>query len=129
LIDALIILALALALIHFGFPLLYYLYLRSRWLNRSWDLVRDPSYRPKVTIVVPTYNEAGLIMRKLDDIASQDYPRELVEVIVVDSASTDGTPSIVRGWAESRWGARWGVAQLDKALEVQPYLRFKHIYA
>jgi cellulose synthase/poly-beta-1,6-N-acetylglucosamine synthase-like glycosyltransferase len=102
LINALTVLALALALTHFSFPLLYYLYLRSRWLNKPWDLGGDPSYRPRVTIVVPTYNEAGLIRRKLDDIASQDYPRELVEVIVVDSASTDGTPSIVREWAESR---------------------------
>jgi len=63
-------------------------------------LVRDPGYRPRVTIVVPTYNEAGLIRRKLDDIASQDYPRELVEIVVVDSASTDGTPGIVREWME-----------------------------
>jgi len=102
LINALTVLALALALTHFSFPLLYYLYLRSRWLNKPWDLGGDPSYRPRVTIVVPTYNEAGLIRRKLNDIASQDYPRELVEVIVVDSASTDGTPSIVREWAESR---------------------------
>ena len=101
-INALTVLALALALTHFSFPLLYYLYLRSRWLNKPWDLGGDPSYRPRVTIVVPTYNEAGLIRRKLNDIASQDYPRELVEVIVVDSASTDGTPSIVREWAESR---------------------------
>jgi len=99
--DALTVLALAFAVIHFGFPLLYYLYLKSRWLNRSWDLVRDPSYRPKVTIVVPTYNEASLIKRKLDDIASQDYPKDLVEIIVVDSASTDGTPGIVREWMES----------------------------
>jgi biofilm PGA synthesis N-glycosyltransferase PgaC len=99
--DTLTLLALTLALIHFGFPLLYYLYLRSRWLNRPWDLGRDPSYRPKATIVVPTYNEVNLIRRRLDDIASQDYPRELVEIIVVDSASTDGTPSIVREWMES----------------------------
>jgi cellulose synthase/poly-beta-1,6-N-acetylglucosamine synthase-like glycosyltransferase len=101
LIDALTVLALALALIHFGFPLLYYFYLRSRWFNKPWDLGRDPSYRPKVTIVVPTYNEAGLIWRKLDDIASQDYPRELVEIVVVDSASSDGTPRIVREWMEN----------------------------
>jgi cellulose synthase/poly-beta-1,6-N-acetylglucosamine synthase-like glycosyltransferase len=99
--DTSIIMAIALALLHFSFPLLYYLYLRSRWLNRSWDLGRDPSYKPKVTIVVPTYNEAGLIWRKLDDIASQDYPKELVEIIVVDSASTDDTPNIVRRWMES----------------------------
>jgi biofilm PGA synthesis N-glycosyltransferase PgaC len=96
-----LIIAIALALLHLSFPLLYYLYLRSRWLSRSWDLGRDPSYRPKVTIVVPTYNEAGLIRRKLDNIASQDYPKELVEVIIVDSASNDGTSSIVREWMES----------------------------
>jgi len=64
-----LIMAIVLALLHLSFPLLYYLYLRSRWLSRSWDLGRDPSYRPKVTIVVPTYNEAGLIRRKLDDIS------------------------------------------------------------
>jgi cellulose synthase/poly-beta-1,6-N-acetylglucosamine synthase-like glycosyltransferase len=64
-------------------------------------LRRDPGYRPKVTIVVPTYNEASLIRRKLDNIASQDYPKGLVEVIVVDSASSDGTPRIVREWMES----------------------------
>jgi len=83
--DTLTLLAPILALIHFGFSLLYYLYLRSRWLNMSWDLVRDPSYRPRVTIVVPTYNEAGLIWRKLDDIASQDYPKELIGIITVIS--------------------------------------------
>jgi cellulose synthase/poly-beta-1,6-N-acetylglucosamine synthase-like glycosyltransferase len=101
LLDTLTLLALTLALIHFSLPLLYYLYLRSKWLNRSWDLGSDPSYRPKVTIVVPTYNEAGLIGERLDNIASQDYPKELLEIIVVDSASSDGTPSIVREWAES----------------------------
>jgi cellulose synthase/poly-beta-1,6-N-acetylglucosamine synthase-like glycosyltransferase len=97
-----LIMAIVLALLHLSFPLLYYLYLRSRWLGKPWDLGRDPGYRPRVTIIVPTYNEANLIRRKLDDIASQDYPRELVEIIVVDSASSDGTPSIVREWMESR---------------------------
>jgi len=100
--DILTLLALAFALTHFSIPLLYYLYLRSRWLNKPWDIKKDPSYRPKVAIIVPTYNEAGLIRSKLDDIASQDYPKELVEIIVVDSASTDSTPSIVREWIESR---------------------------
>jgi cellulose synthase/poly-beta-1,6-N-acetylglucosamine synthase-like glycosyltransferase len=100
--DVLLVTVIGLTLLHFSFPLLYYLYLRSKWLNRPWDLRRDPEYRPKVTIIVPTYNEASLIRRKLNDVASQDYPKELVEIIVVDSASTDGTPSIVREWVESR---------------------------
>jgi len=65
LVNALILLTLILALIHFDFPLLYYLYLRSKWLSRPWDLRRDPGYRPRVTIVIPTYNEASLIKKKL----------------------------------------------------------------
>jgi cellulose synthase/poly-beta-1,6-N-acetylglucosamine synthase-like glycosyltransferase len=101
LIDVLTLLALILVLIHFGFPLLYYLYLRSRWLNRDWGVVRDPGCAPKVSIIIPTYNEANLIESKLNNIVFQSYPKELMEVIVVDSASSDGTQSAVRKWVES----------------------------
>ena len=76
-----LIMAIVLALLHLSFPLLYYLYLRSKWLNKPWDLGRDPSYRPRVTIVVPIYSEANLIRRKPDDIASQDYPKELMGMV------------------------------------------------
>jgi cellulose synthase/poly-beta-1,6-N-acetylglucosamine synthase-like glycosyltransferase len=126
--DVLLVTAIGLMLLHFSFPLLYYLHLRSMWLNRPWNLRRDPEYGPKVTIIVPTYNEATLVKRKLDDVASQDYPRELVEVVVVDSASTDGTPNIVKEWMESHRdfkvilveeGVRRGKAYaLNRALEV-----------
>jgi len=95
--DVLTLLALALALTHFSIPLLYYLYLRSR-CNKPWDIKKDPSYRPRVTIIVPTYNEAGLIESKLDNIFEQDYPKDLMSIIVVDSASSDGTVDIVERW-------------------------------
>ena len=56
--EALTLVAVALALLHLGFPLAYYAYLRARWLGRPWSVRRDPSYRPRVTVIVPTYNEA-----------------------------------------------------------------------
>ena len=74
--NILLIVAIGLALVHFGLPLAYCYYLK-KWLGRPWDLRRDSGYRPRVTIVVPTYNEASLIRGKLDNIASQDYPRGL----------------------------------------------------
>ncbi len=47
----------------------------------------------RVSVVIPTYNEAGSIARVLDDI-----PATLVhEVLVVDAGSTDGTQEIVAG--------------------------------
>ena len=118
-----LIMAIMLALLHLSFPPLYYLYLRSKWLSKPWDLRRDPGYRPKVTIVVPTYNEAGLIREKLDNITSQDYPKELLEIIVVDSVSTDGTPSIVREWMESHRGFRVLLVEgIEDMLQVLVYL-------
>ena len=92
--------ALALAAIHFGVPLIYYSYLKRVALPRPWNVRADSSFLPKVSIIVPTYNEAQLIMRKLDDIHRQNYPRDRVEIIVIDSASTDGTPDLVKKWGE-----------------------------
>jgi cellulose synthase/poly-beta-1,6-N-acetylglucosamine synthase-like glycosyltransferase len=96
--DILLIVAIGLALMHFGFPLTYYCYLKKLWLNRPWDVRGDSEYKPRASIIVPTYNEAKLVGEKLDDIASQDYPKDLVEIIVVDSASTDGTLEVVKEW-------------------------------
>jgi len=93
------IMALTLAGIHFGVPLAYYFYLKSRWLNRPWDIGVDDGYKPKVTIIVPTYREAKFIWDRLNNIYAQDYPRSLMEVIVVDSASDDGTVDLVKKWA------------------------------
>lgn len=93
------LLALTLAIAHFGAPLLYYFYLKNRYLNKPWNIKADEGYKPKVTIIVPTYREAKFIRDKLDDIYSQNYPRNLMEVIVIDSASDDGTVDLVRKWA------------------------------
>jgi len=91
--------ALTLAGVHFGVPLAYYFYLKRAYLNRPWNIEVDENYRPRVTVIVPTYNEAKFIQKKLDNIYGQDYPRSLVEVIVVDSASDDGTVDLVKKWA------------------------------
>lgn len=50
-----------------------------------------------VTVVIPTYNRAGLIRRALDSVQRQRQVRPAV--IVIDDASTDSTPEVVRHWA------------------------------
>jgi len=98
-ISVLEIAGLALALVHFTTPLAYYAYAKLKWLGKPWDIKTNENYKPRVTIIIPTYNEAELIKKKLDNIHDQDYPKESMEIIVVDSASTDGTPRLVEEWA------------------------------
>ena len=49
-----------------------------------------------LTIVIPTYNEEKNIGNCLKSIFAQDYPKKLLQVIVVDGGSTDNTVKISR---------------------------------
>jgi len=44
-----------------------------------------------VSIIIPCYNEQATIRPLLESILSQSYPRELLEVIISDGLSRDGT--------------------------------------
>lgn len=91
------ILGLVLIGLHFGIPVSYFCYLR-RTTNRPWKLHADTSYKPNVTVVVPAYNEEELIVRKLDDIRDQTYPKNRLSIIVADDCSHDRTKDLVMEW-------------------------------
>ena len=99
-IDHLTTLALILALIHFGTPLTYYWYAKTKWLKKPWNIKTDKNYKPNITIIIPTYNEATLIKDKLENLRTQNYPKDKIKVIVVDSASKDNTTEIVEKYAK-----------------------------
>ena len=46
---------------------------------------------PKVSVIVPCYNEQSTIRLLLEALREQTYPRAEMEVIVADGLSTDGT--------------------------------------
>jgi succinoglycan biosynthesis protein ExoA len=50
--------------------------------------------KPRVDILTSTFNEESHLPRCLDAILGQDYPEELLRVILVDGGSTDGTVGI-----------------------------------
>lgn len=51
---------------------------------------------PKISIVIPTLNEEKDIKKCLESIFCQDYPRDKLEVLVVDDDSIDQTIKIVK---------------------------------
>lgn len=55
--------------------------------------------RPTVSVIIPMRNEGAHIGPCLDSILGGDYPSSLLEILVVDGRSTDGSDDIVRRYA------------------------------
>ena len=51
---------------------------------------------PKVTLLIVVRNEKSYISRALDSLLNQTYPKDLIEIIIVDGMSTDGTRELVK---------------------------------
>jgi glycosyltransferase involved in cell wall biosynthesis len=62
--------------------------------------VRRETRTPAVSILIPAYNEAGCIADTIENKLAQDYPKDLLDIIVVSDASDDGTDAIVRSYAD-----------------------------
>ncbi|MER0438775.1 glycosyltransferase family 2 protein [Emticicia sp. W12TSBA100-4] len=55
----------------------------------------DPTFLPKVTLVVPAYNEMSCIEAKVKNTFGLDYPADLMEVLFVTEGSNDGTSEYI----------------------------------
>ncbi|MBI4095113.1 MAG: glycosyltransferase family 2 protein [Candidatus Liptonbacteria bacterium] len=52
--------------------------------------------KPKVTILMATWNRAGLIGRAIESVRNQSF--KSWELIIADDGSTDGTPKAIKEW-------------------------------
>lgn len=65
--------------------------------NRSDEPRRvTAQWSTTVAVVIPILNEARSLGRTLDALTKQDYPRHLVEILIVDGGSTDDWQTIAR---------------------------------
>lgn len=55
---------------------------------------------PLVSIIIPMYNEENYIVRCIESVLGQDYPRQRLELIIADGMSTDRSPQMVREYAQ-----------------------------
>jgi len=73
----------------------------KRAKNRKQAL--DPTQLPRVSIIIPTYNEEENINECLNYLKIQTYPQDKMEIIVVDNGSTDQTSAIVKEHMKEIW--------------------------
>jgi cellulose synthase/poly-beta-1,6-N-acetylglucosamine synthase-like glycosyltransferase len=82
--------------VYVGYPLTLLLLPRRR--SRSITSNR----LPRATVVIAAYNEAEHIANTVRNKLAQDYPADLLDVLVVSDGSSDGTDDIVTGLGAGR---------------------------
>jgi len=74
------------------------LYMLRGWSRISYFKKRTKG-RTSISVLIAARNEEDNIARTLDCIIRQEFPKELLEIIVVDDHSTDNTAAIVASYA------------------------------
>jgi len=76
-----------------GFTLAYLAFQLVRtilwWRYKPYPLPSGPL--PRVTIIIPAYNEGAMVEKAVYAAAASDYPAERLEIICIDDGSTDDT--------------------------------------
>jgi len=76
-----------------GFTLAYLAFQVVRtilwWRYKPYPL--SPGQLPRVTIIVPAYNEGAMVEKALYSAAASDYPADRLEIICIDDGSKDDT--------------------------------------
>ncbi|MHA7229111.1 glycosyltransferase family 2 protein [Vibrio campbellii] len=90
---------------HLGYPLvLNWLSARRKQRQTSKNMGKERCYRaskadctlPTMTVIVPAYNEEQWIAEKIRNLASLDYPRDKLTIIIACDGCTDNTAEIAQ---------------------------------
>lgn len=73
----------------------------SLWLHRPGPQLQPKNY-PKVSILLAARNEEKLILRNLRAIEQLNYPKEKLEILIGDDASTDRTAELVTQFIQNK---------------------------
>ena len=59
------------------------------WRYRPFPLLPGPL--PKVTVIIPAYNEGAMVEKAIYSVATSDYPADQLEIFCIDDGSKDDT--------------------------------------
>lgn len=84
----------------FIFASLYFSFLfLVLFFKNSQDLFKEEKLTKKLpflSILIPAYNEEKTIQETINAVSNVDYPKELMEIIVIDDGSKDNTLNILK---------------------------------
>lgn len=88
--------------VYFGYPLLLKILVAFRFRKKTTNYHQDSSGRlPRTTMIISAFNEEGIIEDKIKNSLDLNYPKDMLEIMVVSDGSTDQTNQIVRKYENS----------------------------
>lgn len=72
----------------------------------------------KLSIGIIAYNEEAFLPNLLDDMKAQKYPHELMEILLIDSCSTDGTKAVMEKFQKENHDF-YNIQVLDNPKKIQ----------
>lgn len=77
-----------------AFVLCFLLYPTVKWCRNRRIKKLEPEFKPKVSVLIPAYNEEIGVMKTVHTVLASDY-NNILEVIIINDGSTDKTHDII----------------------------------
>lgn len=104
--EILDVLSLGLAFLMIAYLVRHYVFtltvLKNGQTRKKSMTSEGSTYKPSVSILIPAHNEEHVISRILQRMNTLTYPRDLLQVVVVDDASTDNTGKIAEQYSKTQ---------------------------
>lgn len=68
---------------------------------------------PSITVIIPAYNEGPMVLKSIESVVNADYPRDRIELFVVDDGSRDDTWAYIEQ-AAKQWPEMVRPIRFDK---------------
>ena len=80
----------------FGLLFAFLVFIFSVFIVSAFIKRKEHNFEPKVSIVIPAYNEEKNIKDCIKSVLNSNYPKHKLEIILVDDGSTDSTLKILK---------------------------------
>jgi len=74
------------------------------WISLKKHEKTSRNFSTSVSIIVPARNEEKTIIPCLSSLIAQDYPKNILEIILIDDSSTDKTSELVKDFIKNNSG-------------------------
>lgn len=74
---------------------------------------------PSISVIIPTLNCDKFLNICLDSIIIQDYPKELIEILIIDGGSTDNTVEVAKKYTDKIYNNPLKTGEAGKAIGVK----------